>query len=159
MKSLVVYYSLTGKTKLAAQAIAEVLNAPLVEIQEKRPIPMPFVYLSGSFAAFTNRGRKINPIDVDLKQYDRVFIGSPIWASRPTPAINSFIYQSNFEGRTVIPFFTMGGDDSKKALANITAKIEKRQGKVIGSFAITSHKVSDEEIVARAKEAIRKYSS
>ena len=159
MKSLVVYYSLTGKTKLAAQAIAEALNAPLVEIQEKRPIPMPFVYLSGSFAAFTNRGRKINPIDVDLKQYDRVFIGSPIWASRPTPAINSFIYQSNFEGRTVIPFFTMGGDDSKKALANITAKIEKRQGKVIGSFAITSHKVSDEEIVARAKEAIRKYSS
>jgi len=159
MKSLVVYYSLTGKTKLAAQAIAEVLNAPLVEIQEKRPIPMPFVYLSGSFAAFTNRGRKINPIDVDLKQYDRVFIGSPIWASRPTPAINSFIYQSNFEGRTVIPFFTMGGDDSKNALANITAKIEKRQGKGIGSFAITSHKVSDEEIVARAKEAIRKYSS
>ena len=159
MRSLVVYYSLTGKTKLAAGAIAEALNAPLVEIQEKRPIPMPFVYLSGSFAAFTNRGRKINPIDVDLKQYDRVFIGSPIWASRPTPAINSFIYQSNFEGRTVIPFFTMGGDDSKKALANITAKIEKRQGKVIGSFAITSHKVSDEEIVARAKEAIRKYSS
>lgn len=159
MKSLVVYYSLTGKTKLAAQAIAEVLNAPLVEIQEKRPIPMPFVYLSGSFAAFTNRGRKINPIDVDLKQYDRVFIGSPIWASRPTPAINSFIYQSNFEGRTVIPFFTMGGDNAEGALANIKAKIEKSQGKVIGSFAITSHKVSDEEIVARAKEAIRKYSS
>jgi len=159
MKSLVVYYSLTGKTKLAAGAIAEALNATLVEIQEKRPIPFPFVYLSGGFAAFTNRGRKINPIDVDLKQYERIFLGSPIWASRPTPAINSFIYQSNFEGQTVIPFFTMGGDDSKKALGNITAKIERRQGKVVGSFAITSYKVSDEEIVARAKEAIRKYSS
>ena len=159
MKSLVVYYSLTGKTKLAAQAIAEVLNAPLVEIQEKRPIPMPFVYLSGSFAAFTNRGRKINPIDVDLKQYDRVFIGSPMWAYRPPPAVNSFIYQTDFEGRTVIPFFTMGGDNAEGALANIKAKIEKSQGKVIGSFAITSHKVSDEEIVARAKEAARKYSS
>ena len=159
MKSLVVYYSLTGKTRLVAEAIAEALNATLVQIEERRPIPFPFVYLSGGFRAFTNRGSKICPIDVDLKQYERIFIGSPIWASRPTPAINSFIYQSNFEGRTVIPFFTMGGDDSKKALANITAKIEKRQGKVIGSFAITSHKVSDEEIVARAKEAIRKYSS
>jgi flavodoxin len=32
MKSLGVYYSLTGKTRLAAQAIAEALNATLLEI-------------------------------------------------------------------------------------------------------------------------------
>jgi flavodoxin len=159
MKPLVVYYSLTGKTRLVAQAIAETLNATLVEIEEKRPIPMPFVYLSGSFAAFMNRGSKINPVGVDLRQYERIFIGSPIWAYRPAPAINSFIYQTNFEGRSIIPFFTMGGDNSEKALGNITAKIEKREGKVVGSFAITSYKVSDEEIVARAKEAAKKYSS
>jgi flavodoxin len=157
MKSLVVYYSLTGKTKLVSQVIAEALNATLVEIEERRPIPMPFVYLSGGFAAFMNRGSKINPVDVDLKQYERIFIGSPIWAYRPAPAINSFIYKTNFEGRSIIPFFTMGGDNSEKALANITAKIERSQGKVVGSFAITSYKLSDEEIIARAKEAIRKY--
>ena len=157
MKSLVVYYSLTGKTRLVAQAIAEALNATLVEIEERRPIPMPFVYLSGSFAAFMNRGSKINPVDVDSKQYERIFIGSPLWAYRPAPAINSFIYQTNFEGRSVIPFFTMGGDNAEKALANIKAKIEKRQGKVVGSFAITSSEVSDEEIIARAKEAIKNY--
>jgi flavodoxin len=158
MKSLVVYYSLTGKTRLVSQVIAEALNATLVEIEERRPIPMPFVYLSGGFAAITNRGTKINPTDVDLQQYERIFIGSPIWASRPTPAINSFIYQTNFEGRSVIPFFTMGGDNAEKALANITAKIEKSQGKVAGSFAITSYRVSDEKIIARAKEDIEKYS-
>jgi len=159
MKSLVVYYSLTGKTRLVAEAIAEALNATLLEIEERRPVPMPFVYLSGSFAAFTNRGSKINPIDVDLKQYERIFVGSPVWAYRPAPAINSFIYKTNFEGRSVIPFFTMGGDNAEKALANITTKIERRQGKVAGSFAITSYGVSDEEIVARAKEAVKKYPS
>lgn len=158
MKSLVVYYSLTGKTRLVAQVIAEALNAPLQEMQEARPIPWPFVYLGGGFAALTDRGRKINPIDVDLKQYERIFIGSPIWASRPTPAVNSFIYQANFEGRDIIPFFTMGADNADKALANITAKIEKRQGKLAGSFAITSYKVSDEEIIARAKEVARRCS-
>jgi len=159
MKSLVVYYSLTGKTKLVAQVIAEALDATLVEIEERRPIPIPFVYLSGGFAAMTNRGREINPIGVDLKQYERIFIGSPTWGSRPAPAINSFIYKTNFEGRSIIPFFTMRGDNSEKALANITAKIEKNQGKVAGSFAITSYRVSDEEIIARAKEAVKKYSS
>jgi flavodoxin len=160
MKSLVVYYSLTGKTKLVAHAIAEVLNATLVEIKETKPRKLGFsVYLLGGFAATINRGSKINPIDVDLKQYERIFIGSPIWNSRPVPAINSFIYQTNFEGRNIIPFFTMGGNNSKKALANIAAKIERSRGKVAGSFAITSYKVSDEEIIARAKEAIKKYSS
>jgi flavodoxin len=158
MKSLVVYYSLTGKTKLVAQAIAEALNATLVEIKETKPRkPGPFVYLTGGAAAFMNRGSKINPLDVDLKQYERIFIGSPNWGSRPAPAINSFIYQTNFEGRSVIPFFTMGGNNAKGALANITAKIEKSQGKVAGSFAITSNRVSDEEIIARAKEAVKNY--
>ena len=158
MKSLVVYYSLTGKTRLVAQAIAEALNATLVEIKETKPRKLGFsVYLLGGFLAVTNRGSKINPIDVDLKQYERIFIGSPIWGSRPAPAVNSFIYQTNFEGRSVIPFFTMGGTNSEKALANITAKIEKRQGKVAGSFAITSYRISGEEIIARAKEAIKNY--
>ncbi|RLC65035.1 MAG: hypothetical protein DRI01_02145 [Chloroflexi bacterium] len=158
MKVLVVYYSLTGKTRLVAQVIAGVLNAALVEITETKPRKMgPLVYLVGGFAATINRRSKINPIDVDLKQHETIFIGSPVWNSRPAPAINSFIYQTNFEGRSIIPFFTMAGDNSEKALANITAKIEKSQGKVAGSFAIKSHRVSDEEIVARAKEATRNY--
>jgi hypothetical protein len=158
VKPLVVYYSLTGKTKLVAQAIAETLNATLVEIEERRPRKLGLsVYLFGSIAAFMNWGSKINPIDVDLKQHERIFIGSPMWFYRPVPAVNSFIYQTNFEGRSIIPFFTMGGDNSEKALANITAKIERSQGKVAGSFAITSYGVSDEEITARAKEAIKKY--
>jgi flavodoxin len=157
VKPLVVYYSLTGKTKLVAQVIAEALNATLVEVKERRSIPKPFVYLTGGFAALTNRGTKINPIDVDLKQHERIFIGSPNWNSRPAPAVNSFIYQTNFEGRSIIPFFTMGGDNSEKALENITAKIEKSRGKVVGSFAIKSYKVSDEKIIAKAKEAIKNY--
>ena len=37
MKPLVVYYSLTGKTKLVAQVIAEALNAALVEAIEPKP--------------------------------------------------------------------------------------------------------------------------
>jgi flavodoxin len=160
MKSLVVYYSLTGKTKLMAQAITEALNARLVEITEKKPRKLgPFIYLIGGFGAITNRTSKINPVDIGSNQYESIFIGSPIWASRPVPAVNSFICQTNFEGRDVIPFFTMGGNTSEKALANITAKIENSGGNVTGSFAIKSYQVSDEEMIASAKEAVEKYSS
>lgn len=160
MKSLVVYYSLTGKTKLVAQAIAEALNARLLEITETKPRKRgPSLYAIGGFEAKMNKGSKISPIDADLKQYERVFIGSPIWNSRPVPAINAFIHKTDFEARSVVPFFTMAGDNSHTALANITAKIEKSGGKVAGSFAMKSHKVSDEEMMASAKEAIKDYSS
>jgi flavodoxin len=160
MKALVVYYSLTGKTKLVSQVIAEALNARLLEIKETKPRkPGLLTYLTGGFAAVTNRGSEISPIDVDIKQNETIFIGSPIWASRPTPAINSFIYKTNFEGRSIIPFFTMGGKNSEKALTNVTAKIERSQGKVVGSFTITSYGLPDEEIIARAKEAIKEYSN
>jgi flavodoxin len=157
MKSLVVYYSLTGKTKLVARTIAEALDAQILEIEEKRPVPWPFVYVSGGFRAMTNRGSRINPVDIDLRQYEQIFIGSPVWASSPAPAINSFIYQTDFEGRSVIPFFTMGGTTPEKPVANIKAKIEKSRGKMAGSFAITSYKVSDEQMKARAREAIKNH--
>ena len=160
MKSLVVYYSLTGKTRLIAQTIAQALSATLVEIREKKPRKLgPFIYLIGGFGAITNRTSKINPVDIGSNQCESIFIGSPIWASRPVPAVNSFIYQTDFEGRNVIPFFTMGGNTSEKALANITAKVNKSRGNVTGSFAIKSYQVSDEEMIASAKEAIEKYSS
>jgi hypothetical protein len=158
MKSLVVYYSLTGKTKLVSQAIAEALNATLVEIKEKKPRKLgPLIYLIGGFEAITNRGSKIIPLDADLKEYERIFIGSPNWASRPVPAINSFVYQTNFDGRSVIPFFSMGSDDAEKALANITSKIERSHGDVVSSFAIKSYGLSDQEIMARAREAASNY--
>jgi flavodoxin len=160
MKSLVVYYSLTGKTRLVAHAVVEALNATLLEITETKTRKLgPFLYLVGGFAAMTNRGSKINPVDVDLRQYERIFVGSPIWASRPVPAVNSFIYQTNFEGRNVIPFFSMGGSSAEKALDNITAKIEESRGKVADFFAIRSYKMSDEEMIASAKEALKKCSS
>jgi flavorubredoxin len=156
MKPLVVYYSLTGKTRLVARVISEALNGTLLEITEARPRkPGLLTYLTGGFAAVMNRGSEINPVAVDLKQHEKIFIGSPVWASRPAPAVNSFIYQTNFEGRSVVPFLTLGGDDAKRALANMTAKIEKSQGKVVGSFAVTSQEVPDEEILARAKEAVK----
>ena len=158
MKSLVIFYSLTGKTRLVSQTIAEALNAELVEIEEVKPRRRGFTtFLTGGFAAMKNKGSKIRPVNISWNQYDTIFIGSPIWASSPTPAVNSLVYASDFKSQSIVPFFTMGGDNSDKALENITAKIERNQGKVISSFAIKSYGVTDDEITDKAKQAIMNY--
>lgn len=158
MKSVVVFYSLTNKTRLVAEAIAEVLKADLVAIQEVKPRGKGFMtYFTGGFGAIMNRASQIKPIDIDFKQYDTIFVGSPVWASRPVPAVNAFIYGSNFTGRNVVPFFTMGGNKAGKAVANITPKIGRKLGKVSSSFAVKSYGVSDDELMARARESVKSY--
>jgi flavodoxin len=159
MKDLVVFYSLTGKTRIVAKAIAEEIGATILEVEESRArTPGGMVYLTGGFAAVANRASDIKPVAIDVSQYDRVFVGSPVWASRPAPAINSFIRATDFEGRTVIPFVTLGGDNPAAALTNMTAKIQTRGGDVTGSFAVTTNQVSDDETAARAKDVIKQYS-
>ena len=160
MKTLVLFYSLTGKTRLVAKAMAQAMDADILEIKEVKPRSTGFLtYLAGGFAARTDKASKIEPIDVNLKQYDIVFIGSPVWASRPVPAVNSFIYSASFSGQSIVPFFTLGGDNSDPAFKNTAAKIENSQGKVTGHFAVTTYKLSDEEILIRARNAIENYSN
>ena len=111
MKSLVVFYSVTDK-KLVSRTIAKALNATVLEIEEAKPRKVKsLTYLSAGFAAIRDKRTAINPVNVDLRQYDTIFIGSPIWASRPTPAINLFIYANNFEGKSIVSFFTMSGNN------------------------------------------------
>lgn len=44
----------------------------------------------------------------NMKQYDVVFIGYPIWAEDTPQAVKSFIQENNLKGKTVIPFCTHG---------------------------------------------------
>lgn len=157
MKSLVVFYSFTGNTRLVAQTIAEVLKADLVEIEETKPRGKgAMTYMTGGYGAITNKASEIKPVDIDFKQYDTIFIGSPTWASRPTPAINAFLLASNFEQHDIVPFFT-GGGNNNKAVTYITPKIERRNGRVIDSFTVKSYQVTEDEMVVAAKEAVKDY--
>jgi hypothetical protein len=40
---------------------------------------------------------------------------------------------------------------------SLTAKVERKSGKVIGSFAISTGKATDGEIVEKTREEARKY--
>ena len=60
-------------------------------------------------------------MDVDLSQYDIIAVGTPTWWYTMAPAVHTFLDQTDFTGKTVIPFMTNGGwpghviKDMKKA--------------------------------------------
>ena len=44
-----------------------------------------------------------------MSQYDRVFVGFPIWWYVAPTIINTFLEQYDLAGKTIIPFATSGG--------------------------------------------------
>ena len=58
--------------------------------------------------------------DIDLTEYDTIFLGYPNWWGQPPMCVFTFIEAHDWDGKTVIPFIThegsgMGGTDRKIA--------------------------------------------
>lgn len=75
-------------------------------------------FLSGSHEDVVEQGKReveagfmpqINPISVNLADYDVIAIGTPTWWYTMAPAVLTFLPTNDFTGKTVIPFMTNGG--------------------------------------------------
>jgi len=157
-KTLVVYYSLTGKTDVVAQALAKELDADVrrVEDVEKPSVTWWFI-ITGAISAIRGAESEIKPIDTGFRGYDRVFVGSPIWGGSPSTPINAFIAKADFSGMEVIPFMTMGGDDASGALKKMSQRIEKKGGKIVGAFALSSKNATNEALAAKTREMAQRF--
>jgi len=158
MKTLVVYYSLTGKTDVVAQALAKELGADVRRVEDvEKPSGGFWFIITGAISAIRGAESKIKPIDTDFRAYDRIFVGSPVWGGSPSTPINAFIANADFTGKEVIPFMTMGGNDASGALKKMSERIEKKGGKIIGSFALSSKTATNEELATKAREFAQRF--
>lgn len=88
-KNLILYYSYTGNTAKMAKKLAEKRGGDLFEVRDvKRPSKLA-AFTAGGLRALLGKPWPIEPVPLDLAGYAQITIMSPIWAGRPTPAINS----------------------------------------------------------------------
>ena len=80
-KKLVVYYSYTGHTKMIAKRIEEKLGCDILEIKPIIPYSTNYqtVVNKEQNNESSNKTPQIEKIDKDLKKYDEIIIGSPVW--------------------------------------------------------------------------------
>ena len=57
------------------------------------------------------RGYKpeIKPLDIDIRNYDVIVVGTPTWWYTMAPAVLTFLHQQNWNGKIVVPFQTHAG--------------------------------------------------
>ena len=140
-KTLVLYYSQTGTTKVVAEAIQTRLGADIAEV-------VPVAPYDGDYGSTIARGRQemvdgtypeLQPLTVDVSKYDVVFIGFPIWFGTYANPIETLLNTVDFSGKKVVPFCTFGSgglDTSSKAI-----KAKLTDSEVVEGYGVRSARI------------------
>jgi flavodoxin len=111
IKTLIVYYSLSGNTKGIAQNIQKILGADIAEIE-------PLVPYAGSYDDIVEQGKDevdnqirpaIKSLESEVADYRRIIIGTPTWWYTMAPVVSTFLHSNKWEGKIVVPFMTNAG--------------------------------------------------
>ncbi len=120
-KILVLYYSQGGTTKTVAEALQGSLEADIEAIVPVKPY-------DGDFGATIERCRQemeagefpeIQPLTSDVRSYDLIFLGFPIWFGTYARPVETLLNTLDFSGKKIVPFCTFGSgglDSSSKAI-------------------------------------------
>ena len=154
-KILIVYYSLTGNTKMIAEAIKEAINAdilalkPVKELNPKKA--SRFVW--GGMQSTMKKKPELEPIDIDPLEYDLIFLGTPTWAWNFSPPIRSFINLYDLHSKKLAVWSCAGGK-TEKPIINLKSIFGDN---IIGELSLIEPKSKDtEKQTAKAVEWAKK---
>lgn len=125
MKSLVAYYSRTNTTKKLAEDIAGKIDADIEEIKPKVNYQGKIGYVKGGKDAISEKVIDLEDLKYDPKDYDMVYLGAPVWASKAANPLISYIKHNEGKFTNVKFFITAGGsgfDGTLKQLEKYTTK-------------------------------------
>jgi len=91
MKTIILYYSYSGKTKRLANIKAKELEADIEEVIEEKKLSGFGSFFIGAPKAMSRKKTKVKPVSADLSVYEKIVIMAPVWAGHPAPAFNNII--------------------------------------------------------------------
>ena len=110
-KVLIVYYSWSGNTRVAAEQIRKITGGTLFEIKTAKAYPAEYDACVEQAKKECRSGfcPELASKAGDLAKYDVIFLGTPNWWSTMAPPVRTFLTSENLSGKTIIPFVTHGG--------------------------------------------------
>lgn len=111
-KKLLIYYSYTGHTRIIAKKIEEAIDCDIVEIKPKNAYTKDYQYVVDNTENPTREEfimPEIEPIDIEISNYNVIIVGTPVWWYQMAAPIRSFLSKNNLSGKIIIPFATNAG--------------------------------------------------
>lgn len=114
MKAVIVYFTHSGNTELAAKDLAGVTGARMIRLMPEQPYSTEDVDWVNEQSRCTqehlNQSLRpaIKPVDVNFAEIDTLFLGFPIWWHEEPAVIRTFLdnYRSELKGKVIFPFCT-----------------------------------------------------
>ena len=102
MSDLVIFYSLSGKSRQVAEWLASGLHAHLSEILEENPRDFAFrgLFRSGLDSLLRRRPR-IRPMDLREEIYDRIILACPVWGGRIAGPARTWLHDHGQRARSL----------------------------------------------------------
>ena len=116
MNTLVIFFSLSGRTHYEAKRIAEQEKAERYEVYERPARSLLNAYLVGVSQARRHKKVNVEPIAVRPCDYDRVIIMCPVWGGAPAPVFNTILDEVD-EGQSVEILLTSNSGRVRKPAA------------------------------------------
>jgi flavodoxin len=135
MKTLVVYYSRTGKTRFVAEKVAAELKADIEEIVDLKNRTGRFGFLKAGYDATRGNKTEIGEAQKSLSDFDLIVISTPVWNSRPASAIRTYLKRNDFAGKKVAVFCTNKGMGEEKAVERTKALISNVD--IVGDLVVS----------------------
>ena len=167
-KTLIIYYSRTGITKLICETLNKQINAELLELKDPKDRSGTLGYLKSAYEAFRHKHSPIEPEKPDISPYSHIIIASPIWSWNLCTPVHTLFEKNRFDGKNLILITTANihimkyepyGDDAsfiKRFLRDYLR--EKRDaavnevvnagGEFIGHYHFETKAKTDEELIA-----------
>lgn len=126
-KVLVVYFSGTGNTRSAAKKIKDATGGKLYEIKAADPYTSEDLDYSNDNCRANveqndeNVRPEIKGKVKNIRKYDVIFVGYPIWWGKEPMIIRTFLESYNLKGKTIVPFCTSGGSGISGSMKGIKA--------------------------------------
>ncbi len=125
MRTAVVYYSMSGNTEFVARMIEDELPADLVPIAPVKEYPSSGFrkFLWGGKGVVMGESPQLQPYEFDASAYDRIIIGTPVWAGSFAPPIRTFAIEQReaLQGKRIAAFVCSASGKGRKCLDKIAA--------------------------------------
>lgn len=156
-KVLVVYFSGTGTTRSAAKKIQKATGGKLYQIQAADPYTSEDLNYSNDNcrANVEQQDETVRPEIKgkvkNIRKYDVIFVGYPIWWGKEPMIIHTFLESYNLKGKTIVPFCTSGGSGISGSMTGV--KAAAKGATVVGGKDLTG--LSAKSIEKWAKKNVK----
>ena len=139
-KTLVAFFSASGTTKGVAEKLAAATDGDLYEIKPAVPYTQADLNWQDRHSRSSvemndpSSRPELADTDANIQDYDRIFLGFPIWWYTAPTIIRSFLESYDFTGKTIILFATSGGSGmgkTAKELASSCAGAVIKEGRLL----------------------------